>query len=95
MMAGEKITSSAAPAGRDVEAAVASPAVASDGHGKALSDKDEAIAMVGEQAQTLDPVVVARAVRKIDLFLIPVMIFGCKPLSIFTQHNQPPYSHPS
>ncbi|KAL2119764.1 hypothetical protein VTJ04DRAFT_6725 [Mycothermus thermophilus] len=76
MMADEKITSSAAPAGRDVEAAVASPAVASDGHGKALSDKDEAIAMVGEQAQTLDPVVVARAVRKIDLFLIPVMIFG-------------------
>ncbi|KAH8683478.1 major facilitator superfamily domain-containing protein [Ilyonectria robusta] len=38
--------------------------------------KDEAIAMVGEEQHAVDPVVEARAVRKIDLFLIPAMIFG-------------------
>ncbi|GAB1316064.1 Allantoate transport protein [Madurella fahalii] len=41
-----------------------------------LSEKDEAIAMVGEQEHELDPVVVARTVRKIDLCLLPVMMFG-------------------
>jgi hypothetical protein len=40
--------------------------------------KDEALIMVGEHQQTLDPAVVARAVRKIDLFLIPAMVFGCQ-----------------
>lgn len=39
--------------------------------------KDEAIGMVGEQQHVVDPAVSARAVRKIDLFLIPAMIFGC------------------
>jgi hypothetical protein len=39
--------------------------------------KDEAMAMVGEQPHAIDPVVAARAVRKIDRFLIPAMIFGC------------------
>ncbi|KFA66601.1 hypothetical protein S40285_08280 [Stachybotrys chlorohalonatus IBT 40285] len=38
--------------------------------------KDEAIAMVGEEQHAVDPVVAARAIRKIDLFLIPAMIFG-------------------
>jgi len=41
-----------------------------------LSAKDEGLAMVGEQGHDLDPAVVARAVRKIDWFLIPAMIFG-------------------
>lgn len=39
--------------------------------------QDEAIAMVGEQEHAIDPAVAARAVRKIDWFLIPAMIFGC------------------
>ncbi|CAM1509027.1 Fc.00g027660.m01.CDS01 [Cosmosporella sp. VM-42] len=51
---------------RDNEAGV--PAVA--------AGKDEAIAIVGEQQHTIDPVVEARAIRKIDWFLIPAMIFG-------------------
>ncbi|PKS11283.1 hypothetical protein jhhlp_003045 [Lomentospora prolificans] len=39
-------------------------------------DKDEAIAMVGDQQNEIDPAVAARAVRKTDLFLIPAMIVG-------------------
>jgi hypothetical protein len=39
--------------------------------------QDVAIAMVGETSCQIDPVVTARAVRKIDWFLIPAMIFGC------------------
>lgn len=39
-------------------------------------DKDVAFALVGEHAQAIDPVVEARVVRKIDLFLIPAMIIG-------------------
>ncbi|CAI4220082.1 unnamed protein product [Parascedosporium putredinis] len=39
-------------------------------------DKDEAIAMVGDRPNEIDPVVAARAVRKTDLFLIPAMIVG-------------------
>ena len=41
-------------------------------------DKDEAIAMVGDQQNEIDPAVAARAVRKTDLFLIPAMIVGCE-----------------
>lgn len=37
---------------------------------------DDAIAMVGEHRQIIDPVIAARAVWKIDLFLMPAMIFG-------------------
>lgn len=44
--------------------------------------KDEAIAMVGEQPHHVDPAVQARAVRKIDLFLIPAMIVGCASLTL-------------
>jgi hypothetical protein len=39
-------------------------------------DKDEAIHLVGEHAREIDPVVEARVLRKIDLFLIPAMIVG-------------------
>lgn len=42
-----------------------------------LSEKDEAMAMVGEHEHDLDPVLVARTIRKIDLCLLPVMMFGC------------------
>ena len=41
-----------------------------------LRDRDDAIAMVGEHRQDYDPRVAARAVRKIDWFLMPAMIFG-------------------
>lgn len=48
-------------------------------HSQDTSDpqQDVAIAMVGEQPHEIDPVVAARAVCKIDWFLIPAMIFGC------------------
>jgi hypothetical protein len=39
--------------------------------------KDEAMEMVGEEEHAVDPAVAARALRKIDLFLIPAMIVGC------------------
>ena len=45
-------------------------------HGGATETKDDPIAMVGEQRHAVDPAVTARAVRKIDLFLMPAMIFG-------------------
>ncbi|KAK3387999.1 major facilitator superfamily domain-containing protein [Podospora didyma] len=41
-----------------------------------VGDKDEAIAMVGEQKHVYDPAVAARAVRKIDWYLLPAMLFG-------------------
>lgn len=43
-----------------------------------VGDKDVAIAMVGEENHTVNPVIVQRAVRKIDWFLIPAMTVGCK-----------------
>jgi len=39
-------------------------------------DDDVAMAIVGELSQHIDPVVEARVIRKIDLFLIPAMIAG-------------------
>lgn len=45
---------------------------------ESAGDKDVAIAMVGEEGHVVDPVVVQRAVRKIDWFLIPAMTVGCK-----------------
>jgi hypothetical protein len=43
----------------------------------APGNRDEAIAIVGEEQHAIDPIVAARAVRKIDIFLIPAMIVGC------------------
>lgn len=40
------------------------------------SAKDVAIQMVGEKSHAIDPAVAARAVRKIDWFLIPAMTIG-------------------
>lgn len=42
----------------------------------ALSDKDLALAIVGEKAHYIDPRIEARVVRKIDLFLIPTLFMG-------------------
>lgn len=42
----------------------------------ASDDDDVALAIVGEVSQDIDPVVEARVIRKIDLFLIPAMIAG-------------------
>ena len=69
------------PVDQDLEAAPHAPSGLGNGNGNedgGLSEKDEAIAIVGEQQNAVDPAVVARAVRKIDWFLIPAMIFGCE-----------------
>ncbi|KAL1306187.1 hypothetical protein AAFC00_004289 [Neodothiora populina] len=42
----------------------------------ATSEKDEAIAIVGEKAHAIDPAVERRIVRKLDLFLLPAMVVG-------------------
>lgn len=39
-------------------------------------DRDVAMALVGERRQEFDPAVEVRVVRKIDLFLVPAMVFG-------------------
>ncbi|KAK4100554.1 MFS general substrate transporter [Parathielavia hyrcaniae] len=72
-MASEKINPALAG---DAEAAVPAPPQVDQSNDGGSSAKDEAIAMVGEHEHALDPVIVARAVRKIDWFLIPAMIFG-------------------
>ena len=65
---------------RDHEKAIPSPGNGSiDDNGAprmAGRDQDIAIAIVGEHRQDIDPELEARVVRKIDLFLIPTMIFG-------------------
>lgn len=40
------------------------------------ADQDLAMGIVGEKRRAIDPAMEARVVRKIDLFLIPTMIFG-------------------
>lgn len=57
--------------------------------GAQSTDKDVAFTLVGEHAQAIDPVLEARVVRKIDLFLIPAMIVGMTSrffVSIVTTH---------
>lgn len=51
------------------EATTASAPAAADG-------QDDALAMVGAAPHAIDPVLAARVVRKIDLFLIPFMVVG-------------------
>lgn len=48
-------------------------------------NKDEAIAIVGEEQHVIDPIVAARAVRKIDMFLIPAMIIGCTYVATYVE----------
>ncbi|KAL3423659.1 allantoate transport protein [Phlyctema vagabunda] len=45
-------------------------------NGSPFKDKDVAIALVGEHRHPIDPTIEARVVRKIDLFLVPIMSFG-------------------
>lgn len=52
------------------------------------SDKDDAVAMVGEVRHAIDPIVEARAIRKIDWFLIPAMICGCQFSPRFIYNSQ-------
>jgi MFS family permease len=42
----------------------------------ATGTKDEALALAGETARAIDPVMERRVLRKIDLFLMPAMIIG-------------------
>jgi hypothetical protein len=50
-------------------------------------ENDVAIGLVGERAQEIDPGVEARALRKIDWFLIPAMIVG--------EHTVPSHTYSS
>lgn len=63
-----------APPHADEKAPVAAAAAAAAT--TATAQDDVALAVVGELAQDIDPVVEARVLRKIDLFLIPAMIVG-------------------
>jgi hypothetical protein len=65
-MADEKTTSTAPPHDADYSATSAS----------ASFSKDDALGLVGEHAQEIDPLIEARVLRKIDWFLIPAMIVG-------------------
>lgn len=52
----------------------------------AALSKDEALALAGEEKHSIDPLIAARALRKIDWFLMPAMIVGCSsPSSITSQ----------
>jgi MFS family permease len=64
-MADEKTTSTSPPHAGDAEYS-ATPSLS----------KDDALGLVGEHAQEIDPAVEARVLRKIDWFLIPAMIIG-------------------
>ena len=44
------------------------------------ASKDVAIAVVGEHPHEVDPAIARRAVRKIDWFLMPAMMLGCRRL---------------
>lgn len=50
--------------------------VASDRAAPHTSEKDEALAVVSDVAQEIDPVVAKRVLRKIDLYLMPAMLIG-------------------
>ncbi|TQW10976.1 MFS transporter [Cordyceps javanica] len=67
-MISNKSAASSSPQPLAAAAAASPPASA--------SDQDDALAMVGEQPQAVDPAVAARVVRKIDLFLMPFMVVG-------------------
>lgn len=42
------------------------------------AEKDVAVQVTGDIPEYVDPLVTARAIRKIDIFLIPAMIIGCR-----------------
>lgn len=47
-----------------------------DGRATTAKDVDVALTMVGEEQHPIDPAVAARAVRKMDLVLMPAMMLG-------------------
>lgn len=40
------------------------------------TEKDAALAVVGDVAQEIDPIVAKRVLRKIDLYFMPAMLIG-------------------
>ena len=66
---------------QDNPASATEPAPAASGSDSAgdtdYGEKDIAMEIVGTESHEIDLVVAARAVRKIDLFLIPAMTVGC------------------
>lgn len=82
--------------GPDIEASL--PAASADHlhhHHRSNAGDDDALAMVGAHPQPYSPATAARAVRKIDWFLIPAMIFGCSspfPTPVLHSLNHPPNS---
>ncbi|KAK4990528.1 hypothetical protein LTR66_006781 [Elasticomyces elasticus] len=66
----------ATPAPHYEKSSAAAPHTADLASSTVSLDKDDAAAIVGEHAQNIDPVLEARVLRKIDLFLIPAMIVG-------------------
>ena len=40
------------------------------------TEKDAALAVVGDVAQEVDPIVAKRVLRKIDLYFMPAMLIG-------------------
>lgn len=58
------------------EAAPDKPSAAPPNTAAVEEDQDDALAVVGPTPHALDPVVTARVVRKIDLFLMPLMVVG-------------------
>lgn len=40
------------------------------------TEKDAALAVVGDVAQDIDPIVAKRVLRKIDLYFMPAMLIG-------------------
>lgn len=49
------------------------PGAGHDSEPNTIRHADDALALVGEHAQEIDPVIAQRVVRKTDMFLIPVM----------------------
>jgi len=62
----------------NVEKAVVAAVAADDSEARSPpTDRDVAVAIVGEERFASDPAVSARARRKIDFLLIPTMTVGC------------------
>lgn len=40
------------------------------------TEKDAALAMVGDVAHEIDPIIAKRVLRKIDLYFMPAMLIG-------------------
>lgn len=45
-----------------------------------IAEKDAAFAVVSDVAQEIDPVIAKRVLRKIDLYFMPAMLIGRRPV---------------